>query len=237
MWNIFGLIIGAAVGSFLNVVIYRLPKKGLKIWDPFYSFCPHCKHPLSALDNIPIISYLLLKGKCRYCGNRIPIRYFIVEVSNAAFYFLAPFLTKDALTLIALCGIFSTLLAISFVDIETWHVHDALLISLLIFSLIFAFENNTLFNALVSEVVGLGIFYLLYKLKKGLGFGDVLLIGASAFTMEPYVLNLSILISAASGILVSVVIYKGFKPKKAIPFTPFLSIGIIFGLIFTIFRG
>ncbi|HXH62064.1 MAG TPA: prepilin peptidase [Fimbriimonadaceae bacterium] len=82
---IVGFWIGAAVGSFLNVVIYRLPR-GLSIYKPKHSFCPACKHQLSGPDLVPILSWLFLRGKCRHCGARVSPRYMVVEVINGAIW-------------------------------------------------------------------------------------------------------------------------------------------------------
>ena len=236
MWHILALLLGASIGSFLNVVVYRLPKKGLKLWDPFYSFCIHCGHRLSWKDNIPIISYVLLKGRCRYCGAKIPVRYLLVEVLNTALYLVESYLTYDVSTLVSLWGITSTLIAISFMDLETWHVHDSLIVSLAIFSFVFFLRNTYWMDGLVSEAVGFGLFYFLYKVKKGMGSGDVMVVAASAFTMDPMTFSLAVLISAATGLSASLVLFKGLKPKKALPFTPFLSVGIMFGILKTVWR-
>lgn len=82
----FGL--GLIIGSFLNVVIYRSTKEGLKLWDPPYSFCPNCKKRIRWYDNVPLLSYVLLKGRCRYCGWKIPLRYPIVEFLTGLVFLL-----------------------------------------------------------------------------------------------------------------------------------------------------
>jgi leader peptidase (prepilin peptidase)/N-methyltransferase len=82
---IVGFFVGAAVGSFLNVVIYRLPR-GLSVHRPTYSFCPECKHRLGVPDLFPLLSWLLLRGKCRHCGARVSPRYFVVELINGAIW-------------------------------------------------------------------------------------------------------------------------------------------------------
>lgn len=85
-WSwIFGLWIGAAIGSFLNVVIYRLPR-GLSIYNPKHSFCPSCKHQLTALDLVPLLSWVFLGGKCRHCKAKVSSRYFFVEVINGVLW-------------------------------------------------------------------------------------------------------------------------------------------------------
>jgi prepilin signal peptidase PulO-like enzyme (type II secretory pathway) len=82
---IVGLMVGAAIGSFLNVVIYRMPR-GLSLSEPKKSFCPICKHPLGPIDLMPLFSWLIQKGKCRYCDAKIPVRYFGVELLNGSLF-------------------------------------------------------------------------------------------------------------------------------------------------------
>jgi len=236
LWNILAFVFGAIIGSFLNVVIYRLPTEGLTLWDPPYSICPVCKHRLSWKDNIPLVSYILLKGKCRYCSTKIPVRYFLVEFFNALFYAITTTFVKDIILLISLWGIFSSLLAISFMDIETYSVHDGLIISLLIFSLLFSYKIHNLFYGSISALVGFLLFLVLYKFKKGLGFGDVLLVGAAGFSMDILKLNIAILMAAIIAIIYSLIAFRGYKPKKTIPFAPFLSIGLIFGVLLMLYK-
>ena len=227
-------VLGAVIGSFLNVVIYRLPEEGLKLWDPPYSFCPVCKHRLSWKDNIPIISYILLKGRCRYCGAKIPIRYFLVEVLNTLSYIFASYLTDDLIITVSLFGIFSSLIAISFMDLEYMGIHDALNISLFIFSLLFAWRAHSIVIGLVSAGIGAGIFLVFNIVKKGMGLGDVLMIGAGSVALDFFTLDIAILVSAVSGFLYSIFIHKGLKFGKTIPFGPFLALGIATGVMMRI---
>src|SRR5689334_17322278 len=80
-----GLFLGATIGSFLNVVIYRMPR-GLSLSDPPRSFCPKCKHELGFWDLFPLLSWLLLRGKCRYCQAKVSARYFFVELVNGSIW-------------------------------------------------------------------------------------------------------------------------------------------------------
>lgn len=122
-----GLLIGAAIGSFLNVVIYRTPRN-LSLNDPKFSFCPKCKHRLTVLDLFPLFSWLFLKGKCRHCGAPVAARYFIVELINGSIwawlwhqYFVA---TWDPATGIAYALAAATLVAIIFIDLEFYIIPD-----------------------------------------------------------------------------------------------------------------
>ena len=224
-------VLGAVIGSFLNVVIYRLPRENLKLWEPPYSFCPVCGHKLSWKDNIPILSYLLLRGRCRYCGARIPLRYLLVEVLTASSFVLSAVLSNDILTMISLCGIFSSLIAISFMDLEVMGIHDSLNVSLFVFSLLFAWRTGNLPMGFMSSLIGIGIFSIFAFLKKGMGSGDVLMIGAGGVALDLLGLDIAILVSAIGGILYSLIKHRGLKMKESIPFGPFLSIGIAVGIL------
>ncbi len=238
MWHILSFVLGAIIGSFLNVVIYRLPRDDLKLWDPPRSFCPNCGHPLSWKDNIPILSYIILKGRCRYCGWRIPFRYFFVEVSNSTFYLLSSFFIGDTLLLLAVWSVFSTLLAISFIDLETMTISDSMNLIVLISSLVISWRLDRLIWGLIVGGSVFGIFLLVAWLSRGFGMGDVFLIGASSVAMEPLSINIAILVSALSGLVYAAVKNKGLRMKEKVPFGPFLSIGIIVGILHTIWiRG
>ncbi len=231
MWYIVNGVLGAVIGSFLNVVVYRLPKEGLKLWDPPYSFCPACGHRLSWKDNIPIISYIVLGGKCRYCGAKIPLRYLLIEVLNTFAYVFATYLTKDPVILISLFGVFSTLIAISFMDLEYMGIHDSLNVSLLIFSFLFAWRIHSIVIGLISAGIGAGIFLAFSLLKRGMGMGDVLMIGAGSVSLDFFTLDIAIIIAAVGGLIYSLLAYRGLKLGKTIPFGPFLALGIATGVV------
>jgi leader peptidase (prepilin peptidase)/N-methyltransferase len=123
---------GALIGSFLNVVIYRLPrgdeeKPEERLWisRPAHSFCPHCKVPIRAYDNIPIISYFVLAGKCRKCKAKIPFRYFFVELFTALLFAIMATRHEDALLVGAIYTLLSAaLIACTFIDIDLRIIPD-----------------------------------------------------------------------------------------------------------------
>lgn len=125
---IFGFLIGACIGSFLNVVIYRVPR-GMSLSEPRQSFCPACRHPLGVPDLFPILSWLALRGRCRHCGVRIHPRYMLVELLTGALFALlwhqhlvAGFDPAKAVTY-ALAS--ATLVAIVFIDFELYIIPDS----------------------------------------------------------------------------------------------------------------
>ena len=111
---------GACIGSFLNVLSYRYPRE-IKIYSPLFSFCPHCQKKISPLENIPIFSWLFLRGKCRKCKNKIPFADFITELLCFLYFFLIPFLYPFSETL-SLLFLFSLLISISRIDIHFYIV-------------------------------------------------------------------------------------------------------------------
>ncbi len=238
MWHILSFVLGAVLGSFSNVVIYRLPRKGLKIWDPPRSFCPNCKHYLSWKDNIPILSYILLRGRCRYCGWRIPPRYFVVEVLSSIFYGMTSYIVRDIALMLGLWGLFTTLVIISFIDLETMMISDYLNVLVLIFSFLISLRIGILIPGSITAGFVLLLLFSVSKLSRSFGMGDVLLLGFSSMAMDLVSLNVAILVAASSALVYSIFKNRGLKLKAAVPFAPFLSIGIVVGILITAYtRG
>jgi leader peptidase (prepilin peptidase) / N-methyltransferase len=127
-WTVvIGFAFGAIVGSFLNVVIYRVPR-GMSLGSPKKSFCPSCKHPLGFLDLFPLLSWLFLRGRCRHCGAKVSSRYFFVELLNGAIWagiwYQQLVLGRDGAQAIAYMLAASTLVAIIFIDWELYIIPD-----------------------------------------------------------------------------------------------------------------
>src|SRR5216684_2855160 len=122
----FAFVLGAAVGSFLNVCIYRLPRD-LSVNKPRRSFCPSCKKPIPWQQNLPLISWLLLRGKCANCGSKIAFRYFAVEVLSALL-FLAVWLSFPGPIALVYWVFVSLLIAATFIDFEHFIIPDEITI-------------------------------------------------------------------------------------------------------------
>jgi leader peptidase (prepilin peptidase)/N-methyltransferase len=253
-------LLGLVVGSFLNVVIHRLPKMMEIGWQqqcaelrgeepaaqPRYnlltprSACPHCNHAIGASENIPVISYLLLRGKCKGCGAAISPRYPIIEAISAilcgfaAWHFGFGWASAGALLLIW------TLLALTAIDIDTQLLPDDITLPLLWAGLLF--NLNGIFTNLPSAVLGAVFGYLalwsvywLFKLvtgKEGMGYGDFKLLAAlgawMGWQMLPLIIMLSSLVGAAVGITLIVVAKHG--RNIPIPFGPYLAGGGLIAL-------
>ncbi|MFW6120170.1 MAG: prepilin peptidase [Petrotogales bacterium] len=225
-------ILGAVFGSFSNVIIYRLPREKLSINIPKRSFCPYCGHELIWKDNIPIISYILLKGKCRYCEKTISPRYPVVEsltaisfVMNSIFF---PFYQS-----LALCLISSGLIIISFIDIEQMIIPDTGLIISGIGAAILSYLRKDWPGILVQAAIVFGlmiVFYLFanYFKKDSFGFGDVELFGILALSLGFIGILFTIMLSSIIA-LITFVIIRAMKSEKIkldyrIPFGPFIAL-------------
>ncbi len=223
---------GACIGSFLNVCIYRLPAKKSIVFPG--SACPHCGEKIRPYDNIPILSYLWLRGRCHHCNVRIPIRYMIVEVIGGAFAVLAYLKFGLSVEGLIYYAFVASLLVITFIDIDFQIIPDS--ISLpgipIGFAASFALSAITYKASLLGILIGGGTLYLIawtYHLltkKEGMGGGDIKLLAMiGAFIGWQGVLFTIFVASAVgtlSGVLVMLRQKKGLK--LAIPFGRFLSI-------------
>ncbi|ABC78219.1 prepilin peptidase [Syntrophus aciditrophicus] len=232
---IFAFILGAVVGSFLNVCIWRIPE-GLSIVKPA-SHCPDCGHPIRFYDNIPLISYLILRGRCRACGGRISLRYPFVEGLTAL---MALFLFwKFGLTLKFLAAFIfvSALILITFIDIDYQIIPDVIsLPGIPICFLMAVFIMDLSFmDALLGLLIGGGSLYLvavLYELatkREGMGGGDIKLLALMGAFLGwkslLFILLVSSLVGAVVGI--SIMLARGGDMKYAVPFGPFLSLAAV----------
>lgn len=256
------VILGLMVGSFLNVVIHRLPKMMEREWhanclelqgkevpeQPKYtivtprSACPKCGHQITALENIPIISYLMLGGKCKGCKTKISIRYPFVEALTGALIGLVAYKYGYTYTTLFAWIFVLALIAMTFIDFDTQLLPDDITLPLLWLGLLFNLNGG--FTDLKSTVIGamagyliLWSVYWLFKLvtgKEGMGYGDFKLLGAIGawfgWQLLPAVILLSSVVGAVIGI--GMILFRGKTGGTAIPFGPFLALGGIAALFF-----
>jgi leader peptidase (prepilin peptidase) / N-methyltransferase len=246
IWVLIAGILGLLVGSFLNVVILRLPARLDALWqqeardvlgleavaEPLppgivreSSHCPHCKHPLAIYDNIPLFGWLLLRGRCRYCKAPISIQYPLVELLTAVLS--AMVVWKFGPTWTALAGLFLTwsLVALSGIDFRTQLLPDQITLPLLWAGLLLSLIH--LFIAPQAAILGAAIGYLslwsvywLFKLltgKEGMGFGDFKLLAALGAWMGPLSLLPMILLSSLVGALVGGTLIALRKHAREVP--------------------
>ncbi|MBQ0725059.1 MAG: prepilin peptidase [Cycloclasticus sp.] len=257
-------LLGLIVGSFLNVVIYRLPIMLQKNWrieclsflqqddpqqtvdEPFNlsqprSRCPSCKQAITALENIPVISYIFLMGRCRHCRSPISIRYPIIELLSAALALIIAFEFGVSLQT-GFAVIFTwVLICLTMIDIDTQLLPDSITLPLLWLALfasllnIFVDPTTAIIGALAGYLSLWCVFWL-FKLitgKEGMGYGDFKLLAAIGALLGWQLLPLVIILSAFSGAVIgiSMIVFKGQNKHKAIPFGPYLSIAAFIALI------
>jgi len=234
MEEIFLILFGLIVGSFLNVVIYRFPLK-MSIVKP-RSFCPNCKERIKYFDNLPVFSFFMLLGKCRYCKTRISWQYPAVEILTALGFLFAykkfgdsPHYTTSVIVFICI------LIVLALIDLKHMILPDELTIGGAILFLLFSFVNPkiSVFDAFASAfgaaLLFAGIYFFYIKVRKieGIGFGDVkmmLLLGGFLGLKK---LAVAVLLASVSGLLVGLffIIFKKKSLKFALPFGTFLALG------------
>ncbi len=251
--TLFGLI----VGSFLNVVIHRLPKMMEREWrqecaDSFPEYqitppsgvynlsvprstCPKCETQLRAIDNIPVLSWLLLKGKCHHCSHPISIRYPLVEVLTGALCFLVAYQFGFSYFAIALLFFTFVLIAATFIDLDTMLLPDSLTLPLTWFGITLALlqiSPVSLQDSVIGAIAGylsLWSVYWLFKLvtgKEGMGYGDFKLLAALGAWFGWQYLPMIILLSSFVGVIFGIIQLhlKQQGIDKAFPFGPYLAI-------------
>lgn len=251
--TLFGLI----VGSFLNVVIHRLPKMMEREWrqecaDSFPEYqitppsgvynlsvprstCPKCETQLRVIDNIPVLSWLLLKGKCHHCSHPISIRYPLVELLTGALCFLVAYQFGFSYFAIALLFFTFVLIAATFIDLDTMLLPDSLTLPLTWFGItlaLFQISPVSLQDSVIGAIAGylsLWSVYWLFKLvtgKEGMGYGDFKLLAALGAWLGWQYLPMIILLSSFVGVIFGIIQLR-LKQQgidKAFPFGPYLAI-------------
>ncbi len=228
IFSVIGVIFGLVLGSFYNVLIYRIPK-GISLINPERSFCPVCKHQLAWKDNIPILSYVFLGGKCRYCGTKISPVYPLIEGSTAALFLLAIFLATNIWNVFSLWILFSGGIIVTVIDLQTMMIPDFAVIVTAIGGILWAIVNSQVLLSFISAAIGFGIFLIIHLVsKQGMGFGDVEYFAALALYLVPFSIVWAILIASISAIIFSLplLITRKANRKTRVPFGPFLALGV-----------
>ena len=260
------IVVGLVIGSFLNVVIYRLPimmerewreqcellmeyqvESDKKITVPFNlvrprSCCPHCGKLVTAFNNIPVISFLILKGKCKNCGKPISIRYPVVEIlcgaltgTTAAYFgYQIEVLFASLLTW--------ALISLAFIDLEHQLLPDDITLPFLWIGIICNMFNmyTDIYSSIIGVITGYGLLWLIFIIfklitgKVGMGYGDFKLTAMLGAWLGWQLLPLVILLSSLLGALIGIclILFTGHNRKIPIPFGPFLAIAGWIALIF-----
>lgn len=235
MEEIIAIIFGLIVGSFLNVVIHRLPLEQ-SIVKPG-SHCPSCSVPIRFYDNIPVLSYLILLGKCRRCKAPISPRYPLVELfTGFSFWLPYHFYFQQQPVYAGFCTLFLCLLiALALIDLEHQLLPDELTLGGAVVFLVYAFFNPmvaprvAIATALGSALVFAGLYFFYLKVRKieGLGQGDIKMMLLLGVFLGPDRLVIAVLLASIAGLLVGLflIIFKGKNLKLKLPFGTFLSLG------------
>lgn len=237
---LFAFLFGLVLGSFLNVCIYRVPLKK-SIVKPSSS-CPHCGHKIRFYDNIPILGYLFLRGRCRYCGRPISIRYLTIELITGLVSAALMIRFGPGLSYLLLLAFTSSLIVISFIDLQYQIIPDVISIPGIILGFIsslFILPTGWM-DSLIGIAAGGGSFYLIavffekVKGREGMGGGDIKLLAMIGAWMGWKDLPFIILISSLTGLILGggslLLNRRGLQAR--IPFGPFLALGALVFLFF-----
>ncbi|MBV8264304.1 MAG: prepilin peptidase [Candidatus Eremiobacteraeota bacterium] len=222
-------LVGLAIGSFLNVVIYRVPRDESISFPP--SHCTVCGHLLSAGDNVPVISWLVLRGRCRYCGDPISSRYPLVELMTAALFVVSVLRFGASLQTLAAAVLSTYLIVTVFVDIDHLLILDVVTVPVAIAALIIALVQGQALPALAGAATGAVLFGMLYIVTRGtgLGLGDVKLAAClGLFIGWPNTLAMSAA-SVVIGAIIAVplLVARKRRGRDVVPFGPFLVLGAL----------
>ena len=245
MFYLAAFVLGSIWGSFCNVCIYRLPDNDSVVTKR--SFCRSCRNKIKWYDNIPLLSFIFLKGKCRSCDNKISSQYFLVELISAISFLLIYFLYGISITTLLLIILSIFFIIIFFIDLKHYIIPNELTFPLMLIGFIKSFDpnlNQTIFpnyiNSLLGGFFGYAIIWLIiffYKKvrnKEGMGLGDAKLMAVVGFWFGWLSIPFTIFISSAVALVVVIpsLIKKTRNMSAQIPFGPYIIIGCIIYVTF-----
>ena len=235
-------LIGLCVGSFLNVVIARVPRRESVVRPR--SHCPACQAPIADRDNIPVVSWLLLRGRCRACGERIPLHYPLVELGTAALFVAAAIRLGPTWSLPAFCVFFAALLAVSVIDLHHYLIPNRVVYPTLCLVVPLmaraAAVDGSWSHFGDAAIGGMGAFAALFLVHlvspRGMGFGDVRLAGVIGFMagwlgFRYVVLALFLAFLLASVVGVALIVSRLRSRRDAVPFGPFMAAGAVVAVV------
>jgi leader peptidase (prepilin peptidase)/N-methyltransferase len=255
-------LFGLAIGSFLNVVIHRLPKMMERDWqaqcaelagtppaeEPVYNLasprsrCPSCGGAIGALQNLPLLSWLILRGKCARCGTGISLRYPLVELATGVMAAFVGWHYGIGMTALLAFGFCATMLALALIDFDTQLLPDSLTLPLLWAGLLANLWTEA-FTPLPSAVAGAAFGYLslwsvywAFKLvtgKEGMGYGDFKLLAAIGAWLGWKALPLVIMLSSVAGAVIGIALIAAARMGRSVPmpFGPYLAIAGVVALV------
>ncbi len=241
LWEIYRIMIpvfGLFIGSFVNVLIWRIPRKEEWIFTP--SHCPKCGRRLSYLDMVPVLSWLLLRGRCRSCSAPISARYPIVELLNGFAWLVCAYVFGPTWFLPVSLAVSSALMIISFIDWDTSEIPDGLNLFILIIGILWnlyaLIKGEGILQRNIIGFFSVSVLFLLIAVlsKGGIGGGDIKLTAVCGLILGWQNMLVALGIASVLGmvIMLPLHIYKKRSRKTPVPFGPFLSTGIFVSMCF-----
>ena len=226
-------VFGIVIGSFVNVLIYRIPKRENIAIEQ--SHCMNCGHKLKWYDLVPLFSWLFLRGKCRYCKDKISIQYPLVEAINGIGYVLIFVMCGLNLSSILYSLCFSMLVAITVIDWRTYEIPLGLNIAILtlgIIQCVLDYGNWKLYLIGMVSVSGFLFLLLILTGGRGMGDGDVKLMFAAGLLLGWKKIILALIIGCILGSIIHLILMKVSKKGRMLAFGPYLSAGILLAILF-----
>jgi leader peptidase (prepilin peptidase) / N-methyltransferase len=228
------VLFGLVVGSFLNVVIYRVPRRESVVWPA--SHCPHCGKPIRPIDNVPLISYLLLRGRCRNCKEPISVRYPVVEAITGFLFGAAAYEFGASLALLPALVFISALISLAFIDLEHRLLPNVIVGPAALAGLVLSILANPAgwwiyplaAIAVAGALLGLALIY-----PSGMGMGDIKMGGMLGAFLGPYA-ALAVFLAALIGAVTGGLLMATGKLQRhsALPFGFFMALGGLISLFF-----
>lgn len=219
---------GIVIGSFLNVCIYRIPKKESLV--KVRSHCMSCGYQLKCYDLIPLFSWLCLGGKCRKCGQKISVQYPLIEALNGGLYLLVFAVCGWSVETLLYCLMFSALLALSVIDFRTYEIPIGFNYFILALGLIRVITDYTNWRGYLIGLLSVSIFlYLLYIVSKGraIGGGDIKLMAACGLVIGWQNIILAFLLGCIIGSIVHLARMRITKADHVLAMGPYLAVGVM----------
>ncbi len=227
------LLFGLCVGSFCNVLIYRIPLGEEFVKTP--SHCMTCGHNLEWYELIPVVSWLIQGGKCRSCGVKLPRQYPVVEALNGIMWLLTGILFwGDPIRVFLYCGLYSLLMVLSVIDWRTFTIPNGINLAILILGIVRLVTDLGNWPLYVIGMLSVGLVFLLMNLAtggQGLGMGDVKLVAAAGLLLGWPKMILAVLVGSLGGAVIHMIRMKGGAGRK-LAFGLYLAAGIWFATLF-----
>lgn len=226
-------VCGLILGEFANLLIDRLPEKDDELFKGFH--CSKCGSNIKWYDTIPLVSYILLKGRCRHCEAKISIQYMLVDLINGLGYILVFFVSGFNVLSALYCLAFTILMVVSVIDWRTYEIPPILNLMIGILGIIrIILDFSNLLEYLIGFCVVSGFLFLLFVVTRGrgIGGGDIKLMAAAGLFIGWKNIILALALGSILGSIIHIVLMKTCKKDQVLAFGPYLSAGIVIAMLF-----